>query len=66
MIEAAEVTVPVEHAAARPGELMHSSLDTTRLRALGWAPRTPLHEGLGQTYRFIRNQTHRSVAPAAT
>lgn len=45
--------VEVSYAAARPGELLHSSLATDRLRSLGWAPRTSLAEGLGNTYQHI-------------
>lgn len=45
--------VEVRHADARPGELRHSCLDATRLRALGWAPRTSLLDGLAATYEFI-------------
>jgi UDP-glucose 4-epimerase len=56
MMEAAGREVEIRYAAARPGELRHSCLDTTRLRALGWAPRTSLLEGLAQTYRFIESQ----------
>jgi UDP-glucose 4-epimerase len=56
LMDAAGAEVPVEFAAARAGELLHSSLDTSKLRGLGWAPRTSLAEGLGETYRFIRAQ----------
>lgn len=45
--------VEVRHADARAGELRHSCLDATRLRALGWAPRTSLLDGLAATYEFI-------------
>ncbi|HEX6940327.1 MAG TPA: NAD-dependent epimerase/dehydratase family protein [Longimicrobiales bacterium] len=45
--------VEIRHAAARPGELLRSCLDASRLRALGWAPRTPLEDGLNETYRYI-------------
>ena len=48
--------VEVRHAPARPGELLHSSLDATRLRSLGWDSRTRLHQGLEVTYRWIRDQ----------
>jgi len=45
--------VEVRYAPARAGELRHSCLDASRLRALGWAPATELGEGLGATYDFI-------------
>jgi UDP-glucose 4-epimerase len=45
--------VEVRYAEARPGELRHSCLDASRLRAAGWAPRTSLLDGLAATYRFI-------------
>jgi UDP-glucose 4-epimerase len=36
----------------RAGELLHSALDSSRLRsALGWKPRVGLGEGLTRTYR---------------
>ena len=50
---AADRTVEVGYAPARPGELLHSSLDASRLRALGWAPRTSLHDGFARTYQHI-------------
>jgi UDP-glucose 4-epimerase len=35
----------------RPGELLHSALDSARLRSeLGWEPRVGLDEGLTVTY----------------
>ena len=40
----------------RPGELRHSTLDTARLQAQGWAPRFSLEEGLRETYRHIEAQ----------
>ncbi len=45
--------VEVRYAEARAGELRHSCLDATRLRALGWAPRTTLLDGLAATYNYI-------------
>jgi UDP-glucose 4-epimerase len=41
---------------ARPGELLHSTLDVGRIRAHGWTPRFSLAEGLEQTYRHIATQ----------
>ena len=49
-------TVEVQYAAARAGELRHSCLDTSRLRALGWSPRHSLSEGLAATYDYIVNK----------
>ena len=48
--------VPIEHAAARPGEVMHSCLDVSRLRATGWQPDTTLADGLKQTFDHIAGQ----------
>ncbi len=42
-----------EYRRERPGELRHSTLETARLRAHGWAPRHSLEEGLRATYRHI-------------
>lgn len=41
------------HAAARPGELRHSSLDAGKLRKLGWSPATSIEDGLRETYEWI-------------
>ena len=57
MMAAGEREVDVEHAAERPGELRHSSLDTTKLRSTGWAPRTSLLEGLRKTLEHIQTET---------
>jgi UDP-glucose 4-epimerase len=43
----------VSHLPPRPGELLRSSLDTGRLRALGWSPRTAREDGLRATYHWI-------------
>jgi UDP-glucose 4-epimerase len=50
-------------AAARKGELRHSTLDTTRLRLRGWKPEVPLEEGLRRTFGWIRDngRTSREV-----
>jgi UDP-glucose 4-epimerase len=48
--------VEVNYATARPGELRHSCLDTTQLRALGWQPAHSLNEGLAVTYDYIANK----------
>ncbi len=51
-----------EHRPARPGELLHSTLDSARLRGEGWAPSFSLEEGLRETYEYIKSQ--RAEAPA--
>lgn len=45
----------IRHAEARPGELRHSSLDTEKLRKLGWQPSRTLEAGLRTTYEYISN-----------
>jgi UDP-glucose 4-epimerase len=42
-----------EYREARPGELRNSSLDRGRFGRIGWAPATPLSEGLQKTYEHI-------------
>ncbi len=44
-------------APARPGELRNSSLDSGKLRRLGWKPETSLADGLGETFRWIEKHT---------
>jgi nucleoside-diphosphate-sugar epimerase len=39
-------TLDVRYGRREPGDLERTSADTTRIRALGWEPRTPLAEGL--------------------
>ena len=41
------------HEAPRPGELLHSRLDTKRLQAHGWACQWTLEQGLQETYDHI-------------
>lgn len=54
LMDVSGIRVDVRHAPPRAGELLHSSLDTRRLRALGWAPRTSLEAGLKLTFESIR------------
>jgi UDP-glucose 4-epimerase len=61
LMEAAGTQVPVQHTAARPGELQHSCLDASRLRGLGWAPAVTLHQGLETTYRYITSAQEASA-----
>jgi UDP-glucose 4-epimerase len=59
--------VEVKHAPERKGELKRSCLDAGRLRRLGWTPKTPLSQGLQQTYRYIAELFEReSVAERRT
>jgi nucleoside-diphosphate-sugar epimerase len=39
-------TLDVSYGPRQPGDLERTSADTTRIRTLGWEPRTPLAEGL--------------------
>ena len=56
LIRASGREVGIDFAPARAGELRHSSLDTTRLRALGWEPKVKMDEGLAETYRWIAKE----------
>ena len=52
----ANVHQPRDHRAERPGELRHSTLDSTLIRGRGWAPAFTLEEGLRETFEHIANQ----------
>jgi dTDP-glucose 4,6-dehydratase len=45
----------IRHVADRPGHDRRYALDTTRLRALGWAPRRSLEEALEDTVAWYRD-----------
>ncbi len=48
------VMVPVEHVAAREGDIRHSALDPAKAAAtLGWAARQPIDAGLAITWRWL-------------
>jgi UDP-glucose 4-epimerase len=54
MMLAAGVTVPIEHAPARTGELVASALRIEKAaKVLGWRPEVDLREGLRRTYAWI-------------
>jgi GDP-L-fucose synthase len=57
--------------AAKPDGTPRKLLDTTKLERLGWTPRIPLPEGLGQVHRwFLAHSAElrgfREPAPSAT
>jgi dTDP-glucose 4,6-dehydratase len=45
----------VRHVEDRPGHDRRYSLDTSKLRRLGWRPERPLEEGLAQTVEWYRD-----------
>ncbi len=47
----------IERAEARHGELRNSSLDTSKLRGIGWEPETDLETGLATTFDWIASVT---------
>ena len=46
----------VRHVADRPGHDRRYSLDSSRIRALGWRPERRLEEGLAETVRWYRER----------
>ena len=48
--------LPRNHEAARPGELRHSTLESSLIRSRGWSPAFTLEQGLRETYDYIANQ----------
>lgn len=44
----------IQHVADRPGHDRRYALDTTKLRALGWAPAIPFEQGLAETVSWYR------------
>jgi UDP-glucose 4-epimerase len=52
----ADVTPERVFRGERPGELRHSTLDTSHFGERGWAPAYTLHDGLRETYEHIRSQ----------
>lgn len=55
----------ITHVVDRPGHDRRYALDTTRIRALGWEPRTPLHAGLEQTVHwYLDNRSWVDAAAA--
>lgn len=56
LMEVSATEVPLETAPARSGELRHSCLAIDRLLEAGWAPGTPIREGLSRTYSYIEDE----------
>jgi UDP-glucose 4-epimerase len=58
MIDAVGARAEVQHAPARPGELLRSSVDFAKAkRELGWRPQVALAEGLKRTYDWLAGET---------
>lgn len=56
LLEASGLSVKPVHRPARAGELFRSVLDVAKAkRVLGWRPALSLVDGLGETFRFIRD-----------
>lgn len=49
----------IEFDASRPDGMPRKLLDSTRVRALGWSPRTSLREGLARTYAWMLENAQR-------
>lgn len=52
----AGASLPLNHDAARPGELRHSTLDSSLIQSRGWSPAFTLEQGLRETFEYIANQ----------
>ena len=46
----------IDHVADRPGHDLRYSVDTARIRALGWEPKVSFEEGLDRTIAFYRER----------
>jgi UDP-glucose 4-epimerase len=54
LMRAADAAPTVEYAPKRPGEQQTSFLDVQKAKTLlGWAPKTPLEDGLRETFRWF-------------
>lgn len=52
------VTVPIEHAPAKAGELLRSAVSIEKAKAeIGWEPKVALEAGLAETYRWFAAQS---------
>ena len=56
----------LEFDASKPDGMPRKLLDSSRMRALGWRPRTPLADGMARTYRWcLENDVFRTEKAAA-
>jgi len=46
----------IDHVADRPGHDLRYSVDTSRIRSLGWRPKVSFEEGLDRTIAFYRER----------
>jgi dTDP-glucose 4,6-dehydratase len=46
----------IDHVADRPGHDLRYSVDTSRIRSLGWQPKVSFEEGLDRTIAFYRER----------
>lgn len=63
--EVVGLAAPLAFDPGRPDGAPQRLLDASRIRALGWAPRTPLDAGLEQTYAWFREAVARDAEVAA-
>jgi UDP-glucose 4-epimerase len=62
LAKAAGSTRPAQHAEAKPGEQMRSSVDPSRAaQVLGWKPSVDLEEGLRRTVAWFKEQSPRKA-----
>ncbi len=55
----------IEFDTSRPDGMPRKLLDSTRVRALGWSPRTSLREGLARTYAWMLENAQRGRSAEA-
>ena len=64
LAQAAGTERPAQHAPAKPGEQMRSSVDPSLAgRVLGWRPTVALEEGLQRTVNWFRDRAPTGGAP---